>query len=387
MPEILDNINILIVFTSLLLTIFLLTVKAVNKISNVLLSLFLITNALDGGSQFVGYIFSESLPEIGLLIRSLVFLKMPLLYLYILSIIFSNFSIKRKHLLHLIPFIMINIILIPRYYGARIWGSEFLFESTTSNTEIEIKLAYIILHLQIIAYLVAGFIAIKRYHILLLENFSDSNYFNHKWLFQLLLIFGIESLIASTKNVFMFLNIESAFNYTQIITSLIGLAFIIWIVQKALHSPNLFRGIDLKTTLSKDIFIEKKETVSIEEKDNAPDIQNKIIHLEEFMKVNEPFLDPSLTIYSLAKLLNIPPNELSVLINRNLNTPFFSFINGYRIKKAMDLLRNPEHNKLTILEILYKVGFNSKSSFNTSFKKITNQTPSEYRKTHSKSEV
>ena len=69
--------------------------------------------------------------------------------------------------------------------------------------------------------------------------------------------------------------------------------------------------------------------------------------------------------------------------NHNLNQHFFDFVNEYRIKKAMEILADASKNHLTVLEILYEVGFNSKSSFNTAFKKYTKQTPTEYRKQYS----
>jgi AraC-like DNA-binding protein len=58
---------------------------------------------------------------------------------------------------------------------------------------------------------------------------------------------------------------------------------------------------------------------------------------------------------------------------------FFDFVNEYRIQKAMGILKDQSRSQLTVLEILYEVGFNSKSSFNTSFKKHTNLTPTAYR--------
>ena len=81
--------------------------------------------------------------------------------------------------------------------------------------------------------------------------------------------------------------------------------------------------------------------------------------------------------------MNIKTKDLSILINHNLNQHFFDFVNGYRIRKAMEILQNPKKSELTILEILYEVGFNSKSSFNTAFKKHTGITPTEFRKKHS----
>lgn len=102
------------------------------------------------------------------------------------------------------------------------------------------------------------------------------------------------------------------------------------------------------------------------------------------MAKQEPYLNPELTIQDLASQLDIDVRELSLLINHYLNQNFYDFINQYRIDKATQILKNPEQQKLTILEILYQIGFNSKSSFNTSFKKRTGLTPTEYRKRHLK---
>ena len=100
------------------------------------------------------------------------------------------------------------------------------------------------------------------------------------------------------------------------------------------------------------------------------------------MLENEPFLDPSLTIYDLSKQIGMSTKDLSLLINHELNQHFFDFVNGFRIRKAMEILQDPSKKDLTVLEILYDVGFNSKSSFNTAFKKYTQLTPTQYRKKH-----
>jgi AraC-like DNA-binding protein len=113
--------------------------------------------------------------------------------------------------------------------------------------------------------------------------------------------------------------------------------------------------------------------------------KEKINSLNTFMSEEEPFLDPSLTIYELSKQIGFPAKELSLLINHDLNQHFFDFVNGFRIRKAMEILADPDKKELTVLEILYEVGFNSKSSFNTAFKKYTQLTPTEYRRKHLRS--
>ena len=99
------------------------------------------------------------------------------------------------------------------------------------------------------------------------------------------------------------------------------------------------------------------------------------------MLEKEPYLEPSLTIQELANQIKMPTRELSILINHHINQHFFDFVNEYRIQKAMKILKSADQTKLTILEILYQVGFNSKSSFNTYFKKYTNLTPTDFRNT------
>lgn len=115
--------------------------------------------------------------------------------------------------------------------------------------------------------------------------------------------------------------------------------------------------------------------------DKHTEFTNQIESIKSYMIKEEPFLDTSLTVKSLSERIDIPHRELSILINQELGQHFFDFINEYRIKKAMSILKDPSKKKHTVLEILYEVGFNSKSSFNTAFKKHTGTTPTAYRKT------
>ena len=111
----------------------------------------------------------------------------------------------------------------------------------------------------------------------------------------------------------------------------------------------------------------------------SAEIASQIELVKKHVLENESYLEPSLTIQDLAKQVSIPVRDLSILINHHMNQHFFDFINEFRIQKSMQILKDTSKSKLTILEILYEVGFNSKSSFNTAFKKYTNQTPTEFK--------
>ena len=108
--------------------------------------------------------------------------------------------------------------------------------------------------------------------------------------------------------------------------------------------------------------------------------ETKLNLLKKHMEVAQPFLNPSLNLKELAKQIDLPPRELSGIINQGTEQSFFDFINSYRIQFAKDKIQHTKDDKMTILEVMYAAGFNSKSSFNTAFKKHTNLTPTQWKK-------
>ena len=102
--------------------------------------------------------------------------------------------------------------------------------------------------------------------------------------------------------------------------------------------------------------------------------------LIQLMDHEKPYLDSELNLVKLAEKLQLSSHQLSYVINNGFNENFFRFINKYRVQKAEELLKNPQWNHLNILAIGFESGFNSKTSFNTTFKKMTSYTPTEYRK-------
>ncbi len=98
------------------------------------------------------------------------------------------------------------------------------------------------------------------------------------------------------------------------------------------------------------------------------------------MESQAPYLDGDLNLIKLSQLMGITPHQLSYVINTGFNENFFQFINKYRIEKAKQLLGDSKNNNLSILGIAFESGFNSKTSFNITFKKFTDLTPSEFKK-------
>lgn len=94
------------------------------------------------------------------------------------------------------------------------------------------------------------------------------------------------------------------------------------------------------------------------------------------------YRNPDLSRTTLTHLTGISPNRISELVNGHFGINFSEWINTYRVNEARKLLLSPADN-LTVKEIYYQVGFNSKSAFYGAFKKNTGLTPSVYRQNHS----
>ena len=97
------------------------------------------------------------------------------------------------------------------------------------------------------------------------------------------------------------------------------------------------------------------------------------------MDTDKPYLDSALTLPALANLMHMSVHELSELVNTGFDENFSQFINRYRVEESKRLLRSEAHRHLSMLGIAYEAGFNSKTAFNTAFKKIAGCAPSVYR--------
>ncbi len=120
--------------------------------------------------------------------------------------------------------------------------------------------------------------------------------------------------------------------------------------------------------------IEKYSNKKIE----SPEAKALLEQLDVLMKTKHIYTDSTLKLNDVAVQLKIPAYQLSQLLNDNLCKSYSSFVNEYRIRRACELVET-QHN-LTLEGIGYEVGFRSKSTFFTTFKKMMGVTPSQYQK-------
>ena len=97
-----------------------------------------------------------------------------------------------------------------------------------------------------------------------------------------------------------------------------------------------------------------------------------------YLSEAKPYLNPDLSLRNLAVGIDIHPNKLSWLLNTAIGKNFNEFINHYRIETFKSIAKNPANAHLTIEGLAYESGFNSKTVFNTYFKKETGLTPKQF---------
>jgi AraC-like DNA-binding protein len=376
-----DKIDLLIIvtvislFISLFLAFFLVTVKTKHKISNALFAIFLILTAIDVSEPLFN-LMVDGPSNLGMLRSLFAFLQIPVFYLYVVSVCYSDFKFKPKYVLHLVPFLIANLILIPRFYTVDV-ASKINF-IINRKSMIELQFNHTLIHIQIVIYFIAVFMILRKAKKLYLENYAGTSINSYNWLFQFTIVLTILYSCAIVKNILKFSDYQYISEWIKIGGLIFQMFIVCWYLFKALNNPGLFRNIDSKLKLVSDIILE--------EKNNAPlavtekEYNEELLKLQQYMMEEKPFLNPSLTIQDISNKIEIPVRDLSLLINHKLEQHFFDFINTYRIENAKDILKDTTKNKITILEILYEVGFNSKSSFNTAFKKHTGLTPTLYRK-------
>jgi len=135
----------------------------------------------------------------------------------------------------------------------------------------------------------------------------------------------------------------------------------------------------LKNTIYRTETIEEpvRQKTALLDADTASKYSSRLL---DHISTNKPYLNPDLTLRDLAKQIDIHPNHLSWILNQSIGLNFNEFINQYRIEAFKSYAKAQENENLTIEGLAYESGFNSKTVFNTYFKRETGLTPKQFLK-------
>lgn len=110
---------------------------------------------------------------------------------------------------------------------------------------------------------------------------------------------------------------------------------------------------------------------------NNIDLERLGRQLRSLMEEEKIYQNADLTLKTLATALEIRADQLTQYLNERLGQNFATFVNEYRVREACRLL--VEQPEMPVIRIAFEVGFNTKSSFNLAFKKVTGRSPTRFR--------
>ncbi len=146
---------------------------------------------------------------------------------------------------------------------------------------------------------------------------------------------------------------------------------------KPLHSFGRFET-SMQKVFKRSASVSENKTENKSQTFNPEELIELNQRLEALLQNEKVFLDPDLSLRLLAEKLKIHPNKLSWLINEHNGKNFNEYINTFRLDAFKKKAIHPENSHLTLLGIAFDSGFNSKTVFNTFFKKATGMSPKEW---------
>lgn len=381
MKELLYNTHdlalVITIFQCLVFSFFLMTLRTGKRLANVLLAFFLLSQAALSLDNLIN--FGEAFRFVAKDISTNLYysfglaywLEAPLLLLYVRALIYKEHKISVYEWSFFIPFVLFTV------YFANTWwlvGDNVRLATMQSDMALDTPLIDQVLHIIRELFRVACgilcLIEIRNYQIRIKQQVAETITVDLTWLNMLVIGFTVVRI----NSVFIALNLwlgsDIGLNYeilglaSNYVVMLMVSVFIFY----SMGYSTVFRGIDKNLPAN-------QNSPALIEVDAA-----KIEKLENYMQTVKPYFNHFLTLESLANQVEIQPRTLSNIINQHFKKNFFEFINYYRIEESKRLLTSAEYNGLTILEIMDMAGFNSKATFNTCFKKLVGQTPSQFRK-------
>lgn len=203
------------------------------------------------------------------------------------------------------------------------------------------------------------------------ENFSNDDRINLGWLRYAIL--GIAAVFITGTCVLILrevLGFQFPFNADILFYSII-VGFVVYIGYSGIRQQNMFSN---TTKTEEELVITESEYKKSSLKTEIATTKHD--ELLELMKKEKPFLDPNLTLAELAQSLSLSSNHLSQIINQYEQVNFHNFVNKYRVEEF--ILKAQNNKSFSLLGHAFDSGFNSKSTFNTVFKKFKSTTPSKY---------
>ncbi|MEX0662499.1 MAG: helix-turn-helix domain-containing protein [Balneolaceae bacterium] len=298
----------------------------------------------------------------------------PMLYLYIIYSLRPNHEFNWKVYIHFVPALLSWLLLTDFIFFYTAEEQLMVIRGEVNNYSTFFNFSIFAIITSGIVYPIYSYFLVNKHQNLINTNFSYEESINLNWLRYC--IWGIGFIYLVVAILFLMNNLvdmETEFNTDMIVYSLVVL-FIFFLGYFGIKHQNIFYG-----EITIDRLAEPKSTG--EYKNSGLKQKDAVLYhqkLLELMGQKKPFLEPKLTLSYLADELDLSVNHLSQVINQYEERNFFDFVNSYRVEEFKKRALDPANSNYSILAIALDSGFNSKSSFNQVFKKLSGKTPSQF---------
>jgi AraC-like DNA-binding protein len=335
-------------------------------------------------------------PDVTALFDFCVFLLGPLLYQYV-RLLTGRKSLGSLLWVHLIPACFVLLVQVLFHILPMDAKRSAVASQMESHQQLDIIL--VVAAMQILAYLVATLVSLRDYARHVRQNYSSFEKRSLTWLKNLVLVNCALWLVWAI-TVFTHSPVVKGLDYVGFPLAAYILAAFAVRAPEVLASPgsggemnetaerasNHSRSQDVDnppdTESIQPVLVEREASTEKYRTSRLPEpvVRRYEAKLTSLMSEKKPYLENDLTLSQLAERLAIPTHHLSQLLNERLGVSFFDYVNRLRVEEVKRLLRDPEKDSRSILDLAFEAGFSSKSSFNSIFKRSTGYSPSTYRK-------
>ncbi len=343
---------------------FLLFEKKENRQANVFLSLMILSMCLTFTPFILDTTIWNTYESLAFLPFSLSYWIGPSFYFYIKTLTGSSSKFRKKDLWHFAPIVLnyLHSIYHAIIVNTNPWP---IFHHVAELLELGAIVSVAI-------YLVVSFNLVKNYQRSLLDNVSNIEKIDLRWVTRIIYVIGgcclliLIFLIASQVEGGRY--ILSEWDDPRAFILLLYSCILYWLSISGFKQAQTHKIVP---------------GISSSESNDINEFSEIIETLKKVIEENKLYQNQELTLSDLSKSTKISERSISDAINQELRKNFFQFINEYRVEEVKTLLNDPKNDHLKIMSLALDAGFNSKATFNRIFKAYTGQTPKDFKNRNS----
>jgi AraC-like DNA-binding protein len=299
----------------------------------------------------------------------------PAFYLSVVQFTAPNRPWQRRDGLHFLPWLLLLLAMLPLLLGWRPAGAQLLPSGVAAVGRV---LVFATPKVQAIGYWLAAYLTLRRHQRHVLQLTAQPEPIALQWLQQVL--WGLALLVGLWLNELFF-----HLGWVLALTPIGYLGAVFYLAYYALRQVEVFAfpapvRAEIQDLWQQDPLVLQDPAPSHTKQARLSPSQVAYWQqqLRALLETEKVYLEADLSLPALAQRVGLSTHELSYVLNEGFEVNFFQFINAYRVAEAQRLLASAQHQHLSMVGIAFEAGFSSKTTFNTTFKKVTGLTPSQF---------